>query len=53
MKFVKDGSALLCLHQGERLRIEPWGRDSFRVRATMGQALTGHDWALTEPVAPV
>ena len=52
MKFVKDGSALLCLHQGERLRIEPWGRDSFRVRATMGQALTGHDWALTEPVAP-
>ena len=52
MKFVKDGSALLCLHQGERLRIEPWGRDSFRVRAPMGQALTGHDWALTEPVAP-
>ncbi len=52
MKFVKDGSALLCLHQGERLRIEPWGRDSFRVRATMRQAFTGHDWALTEPVAP-
>lgn len=35
MKFVKDNSALVCFHQGEPLRIEPWGRDSLRVRAAM------------------
>lgn len=50
MKFVKDGSTLLCLHQGEQLRIEPWGKDSLRVRATMQSKLSGNGWALTEPV---
>ena len=50
MKFVTDGSALLCLRQGEKLRIEPWGRDSLRVRATMLPAFSGRDWALTEAV---
>ena len=50
MKFLTDGSALLCLHQGEKLRIEPWGRDSLRVRATMLPDFSGQDWALTEAV---
>lgn len=50
MKFVKDNSALVCFHQGEQLRIEPWGKDSFRVRATMQTKLSGNDWALTEQV---
>lgn len=50
MRFEKDGSALLFFHQGERVRIEPWGKDSIRVRATMQTALSGRDWALTEPV---
>lgn len=50
MKFATDGNALLCLHQGETLRIEPWGRDSLWVRATMMPAFSGRDWALTEAV---
>ena len=50
MKFEQDGSALLCSHEGERLRIEPWGQDSLRVRATMGRDFSGNAWALTEPV---
>ena len=50
MKFTTDGSALLCIHQGEKLRIEPWGRDSLRVRATMLPDFSGRDWALTEDV---
>ena len=50
MKFEQDGSTLLCFHQGERLRIEPWGQDSLRVRATMGRDFSGNAWALTEPV---
>ena len=50
MRFERDGSALLCFHQGERLRIEPWGQDSLRVRSTMGRDFSGNAWALTEPV---
>ena len=53
MRFVKDNTALMFFHQGEQVRIEPWGKDSFRVRATMGRELSGHAWALTEPVEPV
>lgn len=48
MKFVKDNSALICFHQGERLRIEPWGKDSLRVRAAMQAGFSGNNWALTE-----
>lgn len=49
MRFEKEGSALVFFHQGERVRIEAWGRDSFRVRATMQPDFSGQDWALTEP----
>ncbi len=53
MKFIKDNSALVCFHQGEQIRIEPWGKDSFRVRATMQREFSGKAWALTEPVESV
>ena len=53
MQFIQEGQALLCRRQGETLRIEPWGRDALRVRATMYPELTGRGWALTEaPEAP-
>lgn len=48
MKFTTSGNALLCFNQGERVRIEPWGQDSLRVRATMLPEFSGKDWALTE-----
>ena len=50
MIFLQEGNALIAKRQGETLRIEPWGTDSLRVRATMFPAFTGNDWALTEPV---
>ena len=50
MEFVKDNSALVCFHQGERLRIEPWGKDSFRVRAALGRDFSSNAGALAEPV---
>jgi len=50
MKFVKDGSALVFFHQGEHVRIEPWGKDALRVRAAMCPGFSGNDWALTENV---
>lgn len=53
MRFVKDNTALVCFHQGEQVRIEPWGKDSLRVRAAMGREFSGNAWALTEPVEPV
>ena len=48
MRFEKDGLALVFFHGGERVRIEPWGRDSLRVRATVLPGFSGNDWALTE-----
>ena len=51
MRFLQENNALIAKRQGETLRIEAWGTDSLRVRATMYPAFTGNDWALTEPVA--
>ena len=48
MIFQKEERALIARRQGETLRIEAWGRDSLRVRATMFPEFTGRDWALTE-----
>ncbi|MBR6028144.1 MAG: glycoside hydrolase family 31 protein [Clostridia bacterium] len=48
MQFINDKGALVCRRQGETLRIEAWGADSLRVRATMYPAFSGEDWALTE-----
>ncbi len=52
MRFVKDNTALVFFHQGEQVRIEPWGKDSFRVRAAMSREFSGNVWALTEPAEP-
>ncbi|MBQ9010730.1 MAG: glycoside hydrolase family 31 protein [Clostridia bacterium] len=53
MRFSQDGNALVCRRQGELLRIEPWGRDALRIRATMYPDFTGEEWALTERPEPV
>ena len=50
MRFEEKDGALLAYHQGEMLRIESWGEDSLRVRATKLGGFTNEDWALTEPV---
>lgn len=48
MRFENDNGALVCYKSGEILRIEAWGKDSFRVRSTMLGKFTGKDRALTE-----
>ncbi len=50
--FEKAGRGLLWRRAGETLRIEPWGHDSIRVRATRESAFSDADWALLSP-APV
>lgn len=52
MQFEKENNVLIARQNGEMLRIEAWGKDSLRVRATMLAAFTDQDWALTESIEP-
>ena len=50
MRFSQENGALICQNNGETLKIECWGKNSFRVRATMQSAFSDNAWALTEKV---
>lgn len=50
MSFIAEAGALIFRKNGEMLRIEPWGKDSLRVRSTLQRQFTDRDWALTEDV---
>lgn len=50
MFISNDGNALIVKNQYETLRIEPWGKDALRVRATKNSQFTDRPWALTEAV---
>lgn len=48
--FRQEGNCLIRELHGEKLCIEPWGKNSLRVRAIMGSEFINEDWALdTEP----
>ena len=48
MIFSDANNVLTVRHQTELLRIEAWGKDSLRVRATQYMDFTGRRWALDE-----
>lgn len=48
MKFINENNALVAYHNGEMLRIEGWGKNSLRIRATKLGEFTNKEWALTE-----
>lgn len=48
MQFINDNNSLIAKANGEILRIEAWGPDSLRVRATKFHDFKDLDWALTE-----
>ena len=48
MLFCEKNGGLEFRKNGELLRIEPWGKDALRVRATMLGELNDTCWALTE-----
>ena len=50
MRFAIEEGALVFYHNGERTRIEAWGKDSLRVRSTMQGKFTENPWALTEDI---
>jgi alpha-D-xyloside xylohydrolase len=48
--FRKVGNKLVFRYDAEKLWIEPWGKNSFRVRSTKMAEMPLEDWALSEPV---
>ena len=48
MQFITEKNALIARRAGETLRIESWGKDSFRVRAFLYNTPAESDFALTE-----
>ncbi len=42
----QEGHALIYENDGELVRIEPWGKNSFRVRSVMLGDITNTDYAL-------
>lgn len=50
MKVRKDGNRLIIASGMSQVWIEPWGRNSLRVRMTCEAKMDENDWALTEPV---
>ncbi len=53
MNFSNENNVLKIKRQTEQLRIEAWGTDSLRIRATRYLNLTDRNWALTEPVPDI
>ena len=53
MFFIEEEGRLILRRGTETVRIEPWGADSLRVRATRRAAFSGRDWALMEPTPPI
>ena len=48
MNIIAKDNSLCFAHRGEMVQIEPWGRDSLRVRATRYSGFTDRDKALEE-----
>lgn len=50
MHIYQEGNKVIIAEGKSAVWVEPWGRNSIRVRMTAQPAMDGHDWALTEPV---
>ncbi len=48
MSFYKEGNKLVYRYGNELVWIEPWGRDSVRIRATKQENFPNENWALNE-----
>ena len=50
MRIYQDGNRLVIAENKSRVWIEPWGKNSLRVRMTAQPEMDKNDWALTEKV---
>ena len=48
--LTEEQNAIVFENAGERLRVEPWGENSLRVRAVMMREIRDTDYALLAPV---
>jgi len=48
MKFIKNGKRLIGRSGSETIWIEPWGKNSLRVRMTREAVMDANDWALID-----
>lgn len=46
--FIKENNKLIYKYDSEKVLVEPWGKNSFRVRVTHNNNFTKHNWALTD-----
>lgn len=53
MRIEEKNNCLVFSHRGERARIEPWGKNALRIRATRYTDFTDNNWALEEKPDPV
>lgn len=51
MFFIQKDRALICRQQNEFLKIEPWGKNSLRVRSTLYPDFSSNNWALSDIAA--
>ena len=50
MRIYQDGNRLVIAENKSQVWIEPWGKNSLRVRMTAQPEMDKNDWALTEEV---
>jgi len=53
MHIYQEGNRIVIAEGKSQVWVEPWGRNSVRVRMTAQPVMDGNDWALTEPVEEV
>ena len=51
VRFLKNGNAIEFRHEHEKVRIEPWGTDSIRVRAAVNAEILDRNFALLDQPA--
>ena len=52
MIVERTDKIFVARRKGETLRIEAWGTDALRIRATRDARLSGNDWALSQDPGP-
>ena len=53
MHIYQEKNKIVIAEGKSQVWVEPWGRNSVRVRMTAQPVMDGNDWALTEPVEAV
>ena len=53
MHFINEDNKFIIKDGNSELWVEPWGKNSFRVRMTKEAKMDSSDWALTEKMPEI